>query len=81
MVESETHKARYMFKGKEGMNRDAWIAFEPWDKDLPMLQESGGKHNAFLGFDLKEGTTYEQAREVAQYLNDHVAEVKCTVFK
>jgi hypothetical protein len=28
--------------------------------------------NGFIGFDLKPGTTHEQARQIAEYLDDNI---------
>jgi hypothetical protein len=36
--------------------------------------------SGFVGFDLKTGTTYEQARQIAEYLNNHIDCITCTVF-
>jgi hypothetical protein len=54
--------------------------FETYDKDLPILRDERD-HNAFLGFDLRKGTTYDEARKIAEYLNAHIEMVTCTVFK
>jgi hypothetical protein len=41
--------------------------------DLP------GVGNGFLGLDLKEGTTYAEAKEIARLLNANVATVSHTI--
>jgi hypothetical protein len=82
MPDAETHRAHYFFRVKES-GGVPWIMFEPSGEGLPILRDSRGRtgHDAFLGLDLPQGTTYERAREIARHLYDHVEEVSCPVFK
>ena len=34
----------------------------------------------FIGFDLKPGTSIEQAEEIAAYFNEYIDQITCTVF-
>jgi hypothetical protein len=52
-----------------------WIFLElAKEPDLPSITPG------FLGFDLKDGTTYEQATEIATFLNDNITAVSHTRF-
>ncbi len=35
----------------------------------------------FVGFDLKPGTSYEQAQQVARFMNDHIEYITVTLFR
>ena len=61
----------------EASGGETWIMTDPYHPEdrLKVLGESG-----FLGFDLKPGTTYEQAQQIAKYLNDHLDSISCTLF-
>jgi len=61
-----TERARYVFSGKLSANGNPWIALEPLNKHLSILQKG------FLGFDLPLGTTTQRAREIEQFLNDNL---------
>lgn len=73
MVFSESDRARFGFKVKEAGEGKAWIAFEPLDGTLKLLKEN----HSYLGVTLREGIDYEQAKEVARFLRDHIHEVVC----
>lgn len=73
---ANTERGHYSFRVAEYADGTPWIMTDPlWETDrLKIL----GKHG-FIGFDLKQGTTYEQARQVAEYLDNHIDSITCTV--
>jgi hypothetical protein len=76
-TKATTQRGRYRFKVAEyGGEHTPWIMTEPVDaRDrLPVLGEG------FIGFDLTPGTTFEQAKIVAQYLSEHLDGISCTLF-
>lgn len=73
---SETDRARYVFKVSQYADGTPWIATEPVDGDLAVLTPVKG----FLGFDLRTGTTFEQAEEIAKFMNEHIEAISCTTF-
>lgn len=36
--------------------------------------------DAFIGFDLPDGTTLEKAREIAEFMNNNLAGISLTIF-
>lgn len=64
-----TETQRYVFTVKEGSGGQPWIMFEPATANLPILE------NGFMGLTLPEGTSYEKAKEIAQYLRGNIKEV------
>ncbi len=73
---SETDRAQYAFKVAEFADGTPWIKTEPAYADLKILQPQKGS----LGFDLRKGTTFEQAEEIARFLNEHIEAISCTTF-
>jgi hypothetical protein len=67
-----TQRARFDFKARRLPSGDHWIVLEPLDGDLNVL------NGCFLGFDLSEGTTANQAEEVAAFLNENILSVSYT---
>jgi hypothetical protein len=67
-----TERARYVFTVKEYNGGQPWIRLENSREDLTPLKEG------FLGLDLLEGTSYEEARNIAKYLNSQIANVTYT---
>ena len=67
-----TERAHYVFTVKEYNENQRWIRLENSREDLTPL-----KHG-FIGLDLREGTSYEEAREIAGYLNECIANVTFT---
>ena len=73
MSKSKTDRADYHFKVAEYREGTPWIMFElRRAPDLPCVGDG------FLGFDLKAGTTYDEARSIARFLNDNVTVVTHT---
>lgn len=70
-----TDRGKFLFRVAEYSGGVPWIMTDPFHtKDrLPILK--GG----FIGFDLKPGTTIEQAEQVARYLNDHIESITTTL--
>ena len=62
-----TNRANYVFCVKEyDQDSPPWIMLESQDGNIPILQ------NGIIGFDLRPGTTFQQAQEIASYLNSHI---------
>ncbi len=62
-------RAKFYFKPINNPSGEYGIALEAFHEDLDVL--GGG----FLGFDLLEGTTVNQAEEIAAYLNEKIRAV------
>ena len=73
-TQTRTDRARYLFKVSEFGDGTCWISTEPVNGEVPLLE------NALLGFDLPEGTSFQKAHEVADYLNRNLADVGVTMF-
>ena len=58
-----TERGEYRFTVKEYASGAPFIAAEPAGDTLSIGQ---------LGFDLTPGTSYDKAREIARYMNDHI---------
>ena len=86
-----TKRAQYRFKVKEGaseareiregvidMIADPFIVAEPCGKepasDQPMESPD------FLSFDLRQGTSLEEAQRIADFLNEHLQAIALTTF-
>ena len=69
---AETERAGYIFKVKEGIGGIPWIMLEPMDKDISILDKG------FLGMDLAPNITYQQAEEIARFLNENIKSVSFT---
>ena len=67
-----TERAKFNFRTRETANRDPLIVLEPLRGHLKILD--GG----FLSFDLPEGTTINQAEEIAAYLNEKIEAISYT---
>ena len=67
-----TERVRMSFKVKEFTDGQPWIFLEPVDEDLIVLG------NGFLRFDLPNGTTIEKAKEIAEFLEENIANVSYT---
>jgi hypothetical protein len=64
-------RARTTFSVKEFPNKQPWIHIETVTK-LDVLE------NGFLAFDLRHGTTRQEARRVARYLNSKIRAISYT---
>ena len=76
MANATTDRAQFVFKATQYGDEDhtAWIVTEPRRDGLKILGKNG-----FIGFDLRPGTTFEQARQIAEYLNHHIDSITCTL--
>jgi hypothetical protein len=61
--------ARYVFSVSEFADQSVWIRAEPRDEQIASLE------NGLTGFILKEGTTFEEAKEFASLLREVIAKV------
>jgi hypothetical protein len=66
-----TERGDFRFTVKESADGTPWIAAEPSGKLLPAIPGQ-------LGFELKAGTNYEEAKSVAAFLNTHIAAITHT---
>ncbi|QPN47336.1 hypothetical protein I5S86_10790 [Priestia aryabhattai] len=67
-----TVRARTHFTVKEhDGGKEPWICIEYLTAEDGMPQDT-------FGFDLPVGTTYEQAKEIARYMNDHIEQFSVT---
>jgi hypothetical protein len=71
-----TDRAQYRFIVKETGDGKPWIALEPLEREL----SGEGLPRGIFGFDLPVGTTYDQAKETARYLDKHLAKFTFTRF-
>jgi hypothetical protein len=71
---AKTDYSAFTFTVKEFGDGTPWIMCEEYQPGLPVLKDG------YLGLRLREGTTIEQAQEIAEYLRDHVAGVSHTRF-
>lgn len=62
-------RAKFRFTVKEFGDGTPWIMFERYSEKLKVLE------NGFLGLDLPEGTTYEKAVKIAEFLNENIDRV------
>lgn len=69
-----TTRADYLFKVSEYADGTPWISTESLRGPLPVIE------NGLLGFDLPEGTTFEQAKSIANWLNDSIGAICYTDF-
>jgi hypothetical protein len=76
MAESETQRGRFRFRVTAYADGTPWIMTDPlYASDrLKILGKTG-----FIGFDLKAGTTGEEAEKVARFLNEHMEYITCTL--
>jgi hypothetical protein len=72
-TEMPTERGEYRFTVKEYASGAPFVAAEPAGT-FEGLEGFGGD----LGFDLQPNTTYEQAQDIAKYLNRHIAAITLT---
>ncbi len=73
-TEARTERCRYHFKVAEYSNGIPWITTEPCENPPRSMEHS------MPGLDLRRGTTFAEAEEIAKYLNRHVAGLSITFF-
>jgi hypothetical protein len=74
MTQSRTERATYVFAVKERADATPWIMLECSGKGLDVLG------NGFIGLDLKEGTTLQEAETLAATLRQNITTVPYTRF-
>lgn len=73
---SKTDRADYLFKVSQYGDGTPWIFLElRRSPNLPALGDG------FLGLDLRPGTSFQEAKRIADFLNDHVECVTATSFQ
>jgi hypothetical protein len=79
---SSTETAAYTFTVKEGNpsasgkdDAPVWLKCEARTPELSIVDNKG-----FLGIDLKPGTRFDEAQEIARYLKEHVVGISFTKF-
>ena len=70
-----TQRAKFHFKSSRFPSDEYWIVLEAFHENLDILARG------FLGFDLAEGVTANQAAEIAAYLNENIRAVSYTTPK
>ena len=66
--EHDTWDMEVDFDTKEYAEGECWLAIQHWDgPELPIL-----RHGGFMGLDLNQGTTIEEAKELEALLRKHV---------
>jgi hypothetical protein len=77
-TKAQTQRGHFLFRVSEYGDGTPWISTEPYRTEdrLKVLGDGG-----FIGFDLKPGTTIQQAGQIAEYLNDHLDCVNCALFQ
>lgn len=71
---AKTDYSDFTFTVKEFGDGTPWIMCEADQPGLPVLKDG------HLGLRLREGTTIEQAQEIAEYLRDNIAGISHTRF-
>jgi len=74
MTKARTEKGDYVFKVSDRPDHSFWISMEPGHDGLPALKD------ALLGFDLPAGTTHQEARAVAGFMNENLAAAILIIF-
>jgi hypothetical protein len=75
-----TERTNCTFKASEYTSENGGI-YEPW-----IMVETDGAgikslENGFIGFDLREGVTFEEALEIAKLLDDKISAISFTKVK
>ena len=73
-TQARTERGEYLFKVKEYADGTPWITAEPRLKEMPILD------NAFIGFGLPKGSSYQYAEKVAKFMNENLASISMTIF-
>jgi hypothetical protein len=70
----DTQRGRYQFRLTNYSDRTPWIMTDPLE-EKDRLKVFG---NGFIGFDLKPGTTQEEAHRIALFLGEHIGYITFT---
>jgi hypothetical protein len=71
---ADTERGRYQFRVTNYPDKTPWIMTDPLEKK-DCLRVLG---NGFIHFDLKPGTTQEEAERIAGFLEDHIEYIAYT---
>jgi hypothetical protein len=71
--EARTERGKFLFTVSEFADHTFFIYTEPDRQTMPALKD------AFIGFDLPEGTTLEHAQNVADFMNENLAGISMTI--
>ena len=72
---NDTQRGRFRFRVAEYADGTPWIMTDPlWPQDRLKILGQG-----FVGFDLKPGTSYEQAEKIAHFMNEHIEYITATL--
>jgi hypothetical protein len=66
-----TERARYVFTVKESPSGRPWLYMDLLDGISPL-------EHGFIGFDLEQGTSLDQAKEIANFINSKLVTVSYT---
>ncbi len=69
----EPQRGDYRYKVAEKEDGTPWIAGEPAGSPLKIIGTKG--NDLGIGFTLRPGTTYQQAQEVAKYMNTWIVDI------
>jgi len=69
----EPQRGQYRYTVKETADGRPWIAGEPAGDTIKIVGAKGEDLN--IGFTLQPGTTYQQAQDVAKYLNKWIVDI------
>jgi hypothetical protein len=67
-----TERAEYIFAVKEYADGTPWIMAEPRRKQLSIFK------NGFIGFDLRDGTSFEDAQQLAKEMTERITGITYT---
>ena len=70
-----TERGRFSFRVSEYESGQPWITTDPLN-DSDVLKTLGPQ--GFVGFDLKPGTSYEEAQRIAKYLDQQIEFITIT---
>lgn len=66
-----TKRAQPIFTVKQYVSREPWICIE-------YATAEDGMSNDLFGFDVKPGTSFQRAEEIARYLNENLGDFTFT---
>ncbi len=69
----EPQRGQYRYTVKEKEDGTPWIAGEPSGRPLKIIGTKG--NDLGIGFTLRPDMTYQQAQEVAEYMNKWIVDI------
>jgi hypothetical protein len=69
----ERQRGQYRYTVKDGADGTPWIAGEPAGTPLTIIGTAG--EDLQIGFTLRSGTTYEEAKRVEKWMNDWLVDL------